>query len=181
MATNFRKQYHGRRWVARNSWSLLSTLLTMNGGRGTNICHSMILDEKLGLRMIHGKSPHLATMHTGYPKSNMVHKFRNGDLSCQNLPRPGRLILTLGRNLRLLIKYPLTSARLIINHFVTTVLMIKNIFQSELGMKSPRAAGFLFSKSQSKSSLCWNIKEVGRIVQESEANHFDEIEMEDKS
>jgi hypothetical protein len=63
-------------------------------------------------------------------------KFRNGDLSCKDSPRSGRHLLTLWPQLEAFMqKYPFASARVIAQHFITTVLTIKDILQRELGMR----------------------------------------------
>jgi transposase len=65
-----------------------------------------------------------------------LQKFRNGDLSCKDSPRSGRPLLTLGPQLEVFIsKYPFASARVIAQHFLTTVPTIKNILQRELRMR----------------------------------------------
>jgi hypothetical protein len=65
-----------------------------------------------------------------------LQKFRNGDLSCKDYLRSGRPLLTLGLQLEAFMqKYPFASARLIAQHFLTTVPTIKDILQRELGMR----------------------------------------------
>jgi hypothetical protein len=65
-----------------------------------------------------------------------LQKFRNSDLSCKDSPRSGRPLLTLGPQLEVFMqKYPLASARVIAQHFLTTVPMIKDILRNELGMR----------------------------------------------
>jgi transposase len=65
-----------------------------------------------------------------------LQKFRNGDLSCKDSPRPGQPLLTLGPQLKAFLqKYPFASTRVIAQHFFTTVRMIKDILQRELGMR----------------------------------------------
>jgi transposase len=69
-----------------------------------------------------------------------LQKFRNGDLFCKDSPRSGRPLLTLGPQLEAFMqKYPFASARVIAQHFLTTVPPIKEILQRELRMrKFPR-------------------------------------------
>jgi hypothetical protein len=63
-------------------------------------------------------------------------KFSNGDLSYKDSPRTGRPLLILGPPLEAFLqKYPFTSARVIAQHFLTTVPTIKDILQRELGMR----------------------------------------------
>jgi transposase len=65
-----------------------------------------------------------------------LQKFRNGDLTCKDSPRSGRPLLTLGPQLEAFMqKYPFASARVIAQHFLTTVPTIKDILQRELGMR----------------------------------------------
>jgi hypothetical protein len=65
-----------------------------------------------------------------------LQKFRNADLSCKDSPCSGRPLLTLGaRREAFMQKYPFASARLIAQHFLTTVPTIQDILQSELGMR----------------------------------------------
>jgi hypothetical protein len=65
-----------------------------------------------------------------------LQKFRNGDLSCKDSPRSRRPLFTLGPQLEAFMqKYPSASARVIAKHFLTTVPMIKDILQRELGTK----------------------------------------------
>jgi transposase len=71
-----------------------------------------------------------------------LQKFRNGDFSCKDSPRSGRPFLTLGPQLEACMqKYPVASARVIAQHFHTTVPTTKDILQRELGMR--------------KFSRCW--------------------------
>jgi transposase len=65
-----------------------------------------------------------------------LQKFGNGDLSCKDSPRSGRRLLTLGPQLEAFVqKYPFARARIIAQHFLTTVPTIKDILQRELGMR----------------------------------------------
>jgi transposase len=65
-----------------------------------------------------------------------LQKFRNGDLSCKDSPHSGRPLLTFGLQLEVFMqKYPFASARVIAQHFLTTVPTTKNILQRELGMR----------------------------------------------
>jgi transposase len=65
-----------------------------------------------------------------------LQKFRNGDLSCKDSPRSGRHLLLLEPQLEAFMqKYPSASARVIAQHFFTTVPTIKDILQRELGMR----------------------------------------------
>jgi transposase len=65
-----------------------------------------------------------------------LQKFRNGDLFCKDSPRSGRPLLALRPQLEAFMqKYPFASARVIAQHFLTTVPTITDILQRELGMK----------------------------------------------
>jgi transposase len=65
-----------------------------------------------------------------------LQKFRNGDLSCKDSPRSGRPLLTLGLQFEAFMqKYPFARARVIAQHFLTTILTIKDILQRELGVR----------------------------------------------
>jgi transposase len=65
-----------------------------------------------------------------------LQKFRSGDLSCKDSPRSGRPLLALGPQLETFMqKYPFANARVIAQHFLTTVPTIRDILQRELGMK----------------------------------------------
>jgi transposase len=65
-----------------------------------------------------------------------LQKFSNGGFSRKDSPRSGRPLLTLGPQLEAFIqKYPFASARVIAEHFLTTVPTIKAIIQRELGMR----------------------------------------------
>jgi transposase len=64
-----------------------------------------------------------------------LQKFRNCDLSCRDSPRSGRPPLTLGPQLETFLQNcSFARARIIAQHFLTTVPTIKDIFQRELGM-----------------------------------------------
>jgi transposase len=65
-----------------------------------------------------------------------LQKFRNGDLSGKDSPRPGRPLLTMGPQLEAFMqKYRFASARGIARHFLATAPTIKDILQRELGMR----------------------------------------------
>lgn len=112
-----------------------------------------------------------------------LQKFRNGDLSCQDLPRAGRPPLTLGVQLqRFLEKYPFSSARAIAQHFFTTVPTIKDILQRELGMKkfSRRWVPHFLTPPQ-KAARIAAATEMLRILQAAETNDFEGITTGDES
>jgi hypothetical protein len=88
-----------------------------------------------------------------------LQKFRNGDLSFKDSPRSGRHSLTLGLQLKAFMhKYPFASARVIAQHFLTMVPMIKDILQRELGMRKFSQRGCLISQSRTKSCSRRSIK-----------------------
>lgn len=81
------------------------------------------------------------------------------DLSCKDMPHPGRLPLTLAPQLQTFLrKFPFTSARVIANHFLMTVLTIQNILQRELGMEKFTRHWCTASESRLKSFSGWSIK-----------------------
>jgi hypothetical protein len=83
-----------------------------------------------------------------------LQKFRNGDLSCKDSARFGRPLFTLGPELEAFMqKYPFASARVIAQHFLTTVPTIKDILQRELGRDNSRGAGCLVSSVPHKKLL----------------------------
>jgi transposase len=99
-----------------------------------------------------------------------LQKFRNGDLSCKDSPRSGRPLLTLGPQLEAFMqKYPFASARVITQHFFTTVPMINEIIQRELGMKkfSRRWVPHFLSPIQ-KGAHVEASKTILRVLQDAE-------------
>jgi hypothetical protein len=73
-----------------------------------------------------------------------LQKFRNGDLSYKDSPRSGRPLLTLGPQLEASMqKYPFASARVIAQHFLTTVPTTEDILQRDWGREKSRGAGYL--------------------------------------
>jgi histone-lysine N-methyltransferase SETMAR len=112
-----------------------------------------------------------------------LQKFKNGDLSCMDLPRPGRPLLTLGPQLdAFLQKYPFASARELAHHFLTSVPTIKEILQRELGMKkfTRRWVPHFLSPAQ-KVARVEASTEMLRILHEAEENDFDGIATGDES
>jgi hypothetical protein len=72
-----------------------------------------------------------------------LQKFRIGDLSCNDLPRAGRLPLTLGPQVEAFLqKHPCARVRRIAKHFLTTASTVKEIPRG-LGMRNSRSAGSL--------------------------------------
>jgi hypothetical protein len=64
-------------------------------------------------------------------------------LSCKDVPRTGRPPLALGRQLgAFLQKCPLANAEALPQHFLMSVLTIKEILSRELGLKVSRGAGW---------------------------------------
>jgi hypothetical protein len=112
-----------------------------------------------------------------------LQKFRNGDLSCKDVPRPARPPLNLGPQLRTFLeKYPFARARVIAQHFLTTILAIKDILQRELGMKEfSRCCMPHFLCSAQKAARVESSKEMLRMLQQSEANQFEGIATGDES
>jgi hypothetical protein len=93
--------------------SLQITLSTKDGERGTKIPHQIFMDEELRLKNTHQEL--VATFGAdayGRPQIKAwLHKFRNGDLFCDDTPRTGRPLLTLGSQFAAFLqKYPFASA-----------------------------------------------------------------------
>jgi transposase len=106
-----------------------------------------------------------------------LQKFRNSDLSCKYSPRSGRPLLILEPQLEALMqKYPFASARAIAQHFLTTVPMIKDILQRELGMRkfSRRWVPHFLSPAQ-KVARVEASKTILRVLQHAESNDFEGI------
>jgi hypothetical protein len=79
-------------------------------------------------------------------------------------------------------KYPFTSARVIAQHFLTTVLTIKDILQRELGMrKFSRRWVFHFLSSAQKVACVEASKTILRVLQDAESNDFKGIATGDES
>jgi hypothetical protein len=112
-----------------------------------------------------------------------LQKFRNGDLSRKDSPRSGRPLLTLGPQLEAFMqKCPLASARVIAQHFLTTVPMIKDILQRELGMRkfSRRWLHHFLSPAQ-KVVRVEASKTTLRVLQDAESNDLEGIATGDES
>jgi hypothetical protein len=112
-----------------------------------------------------------------------LQKFRNGDLSCKDSPRSGRPFLTLGPQLEAFMqKYPFASARVIAQHFLTTVPMIKDILQRELGLRkfSRRSVPYFLSPAQNIACVETS-KIILQILQDAESNDFEGIATGDES
>jgi hypothetical protein len=70
-------------------------------------------------------------------------------------------------------KYPITSAKVIAQHFLTTVPTIKAILQRELGMrKFPRRWVPHFLSSAQKVARVEALKTILRVLQDAESNDF---------
>jgi hypothetical protein len=112
-----------------------------------------------------------------------LQKFRNGDLSCKDSPHSRRPLLTLGPQLEAFMqKHPFASARVITQHFFTTVLTIKDIPQRELGVKkfSRRWVPHFLSPAQ-KVAPVEASKTILRVLQDAELNGFEGIATGDES
>jgi hypothetical protein len=112
-----------------------------------------------------------------------LQKFRNGDLSYKDSLRSGRPLLTLGLRLEVFMqKYPFTSARVIAQHFLTTVPTIKDILQKELGMrKCSRCWVPHFLSAAQKVARVEVLKTILRVLQDAESNDFEGIAAGDES
>jgi hypothetical protein len=96
-----------------------------------------------------------------------LQKFRNGDLSFNDVPRAGRPPLTLGpQPKRSLEKYPFSSAQLIKQYFFTTDPAMKDILQGELEMQ--KSLRRWVPRVDASTAML-------RIRQESKANQFEGI------
>jgi hypothetical protein len=106
-----------------------------------------------------------------------LQKFRNGDLLCKDSPPSGRPLLTLGSQLEAFIrKDPLASARVVAQHFLTTVPTIKDILQRVLGMRkfSRSWVPHCLSPAQ-KIARVEASKTILRVLQDAESNDFEGI------
>jgi hypothetical protein len=103
-----------------------------------------------------------------------LQKFRNGDLPCKHSSRSGRPLSTLGPRLETFMqKYPFASARVIAQHFLTTVPTIKDILQRKLGMRkfSPHWVPHFLGPAQ-KVAHVEASKTILRVLQDAESNDF---------
>jgi transposase len=99
-----------------------------------------------------------------------LQKFSNGDLSCKDSLRSGRPLLTLGPRLEAFMqKEPFVSAKVIAQHFLTTVPTIKDILQRELGMrKYSRSWVPHFLSPAQKVARVEASKTISRVLQDAE-------------
>jgi hypothetical protein len=106
-----------------------------------------------------------------------LQRFRTGDLSCNDLPRAGRPLLTLGPSVVAFVqKHPFANARKIAKHFLTTPYAVKEMLQRELGMRKFSRRWVSHSLSDAQKAACLEAaKETLMILQESETNDFDSI------
>jgi hypothetical protein len=106
-----------------------------------------------------------------------LQKFRNGDLSCKDSPHSGGPLLTLGPQIEAFMqKYPFTSARVIAQHFLTTIPAINDVLQRELWMrKLPRRGVPHFLSSAQKVARVEASKTILRVLQDTESNDFEGI------
>jgi hypothetical protein len=106
-----------------------------------------------------------------------LQKSKNGDLSCKDSPRSGRPLLTLGPHLEAFIPmYTFASARVIAQHFLTTVPTVKAVFQRDLGMrKFSRCWVPHFLSPAQKVARVEASKTILRVLQDAESNDFEGI------
>jgi hypothetical protein len=84
-----------------------------------------------------------------------IQKFRNGDLSCKDAPRTGRPLDIGATTCGIFQKSSLASARVLVQHFLTSLPTIKEILQRELGLKKILAASSSpFSVPDPKTCSC---------------------------
>jgi hypothetical protein len=101
-------------------------------------------------------------------------RFKTGDLSCQDLPRAGHLLLTIGPQLKAFLeKYPFSSSRVIAQHFLVTIPTMKEILERELGVRklSRPWVPHLLSEGQ-KIARAEAAKEMLTTLQTCEVNRF---------
>jgi hypothetical protein len=112
-----------------------------------------------------------------------LQRFNSSDFPCTDLPSPDRPPLTVGTQLEAFLhKYPFTSAGAITEHFMTTVLVVKEILQRKLGMRKFSRRWVLHSLSSPQQvARVEASKDMLRILQELQANHFYGIATGDKS
>jgi hypothetical protein len=104
-----------------------------------------------------------------------LQKSGNGVLSYKDSPRSGRPLLTLGPQLEAFIQKDIfASARVIAQHFLTTVPTIKDILQRELGMRKflRRWVPHFLSPTQ-KAARIKASKTILRVLQDAESNNFE--------
>jgi alpha-D-ribose 1-methylphosphonate 5-triphosphate synthase subunit PhnL len=79
-------------------------------------------------------------------------------------------------------KYPFASTKVIARHFFTTVLMIKDILQRELGMRK-LSRGWVpsFLSPAQKVARVEALKIILRVLQDTESNDFEGIATGDES
>jgi hypothetical protein len=120
----------------------------------------------------------------GFPQIKIqLQKFRKGDSSWKNLPRPGRSPLTFEPQFEMFRqKRPFPGIRIIANYLLATVSTIKTIVQKESGMKqfSGRWAVRFLRPGQEAAPIKAS-KGMLPISQESEASHLNGIAASDKS
>jgi hypothetical protein len=112
-----------------------------------------------------------------------LQKFRNDDLSCKDSPGSGRRLLTLGpQHEAFMQKYPFASARVIAQHFLTTVPTVKDIHQRNLGMRqfSRRWLPHFLNPAQNVARIEVS-KTILRVLQDAESNDFEGIATGDES
>jgi hypothetical protein len=106
-----------------------------------------------------------------------LQKFSSGGFSRKAPPRSGRPLLTLRPQFEAFMqKYPFASARVIAEHFLTTVPRIKDILQRELGMRqfSRRWVPHFLSPAE-KVSCVEASKTILRVLQDAKSNDFEGI------
>jgi hypothetical protein len=112
--------------------------VAIDGERGTKIYRQVLLPERMWREKIHQElmSTLVDNAHRLSQIKIWLQKFRTGDLSCSDLPGAGRRPLTLGPQVdAFLQKYPFASAHIIAKHFLMTASIVKEIFQTELGLR----------------------------------------------
>jgi hypothetical protein len=159
--------------------------LTADREGGAKIPNEIFLAERLGRQKNTWK---LMTRlgNDSYRVSQIktwLQKFWNRDLSYKDSPRSGRPLLTLGPQFDASVqKYPFASARVITQHFLTTVPTIKDILQRETGVRkfSRRWAPHFLSPAQ-KVAGGEASKTILPVLQDAESNDFEGIAAGDKS
>jgi hypothetical protein len=161
------------------------TFSTIDGERRTSTPYQIFMDEELGRKRV--RQELMSTLRAdayGQPQIKIwLQKFRNGDVRYENVPGSGRPPLTLRPQLAALLqKYLFASARLLAQHFLTSVPTTKEILQRELELKqfSRRWVPHLVSPAQ-KVACVEASTEMLRILHTSKKDHFEGIARSDES
>jgi hypothetical protein len=112
-----------------------------------------------------------------------IRKFKNGDVSCDDDPRPGRPLAILALVLqKFLDRYPFSSTRVISRHFCLSPPTVKEILGRELGLKkiSRRSVPHLLSENEKKLRIVASRQLLSMLAMYAEHN-FEGIVTGDES